>query len=225
MEQLDDAANPRGLAEFIGSEDLPSLSAGTAIATSEGAIPASWLRAGDLVVTRDRGLQPVLAVGLVELSREYLLDNPGNWPDRVEPGALGPGLPSARLVVSPWQRLLLRGSELQLHFGLTEALVAARHLIGWPGIECDMPEAGMADYQILFERHEIILADGCWTESLFLDSAGLAALRSDGSPVFARLGAGHGRLARPELQEWEAALLTPPAARASSNAGELRLTA
>lgn len=195
------------LGVFYGIESMPHISSGTSIATQEGAIPAGWLRVGDLVVTRDLGLQPILAIGHIEMTCTMLKDRPGLWPVEIAPGALGQGKPTERLIVSPWQRIHVRKGQSPMG---DEALVAARHLIGWPGIEAVMPAQAMSSYQILFKNHELILADGQWVESLCLSQSHLGQLCADDAHIFADFR-GHRRLVRPELCPRDAAQLVPPA--------------
>ncbi|MGO4914152.1 Hint domain-containing protein [Pseudogemmobacter sp. W21_MBD1_M6] len=40
-------------------EAMTGFTAGTMITTLDGLIPVEWLRAGDRILTRDRGFQPV----------------------------------------------------------------------------------------------------------------------------------------------------------------------
>jgi hypothetical protein len=65
---------------------------------------------------------------------------------------------------SPNHRMLMAGSSTQLLFGETEVLIAAKHLVGRPGI-CNMQLGQVSYVHLMFERHEILLADGSWTES------------------------------------------------------------
>ena len=60
--------------------------------------------------------------------------------------------------------------------GEDEVLVAAKHLVGMDGVE--QVAAGAVSYiHILFERHEIVCADGAWSES-FQPSRRMLALES-----------------------------------------------
>ena len=82
-------------------------------------------------------------------------------------GALGAGSPNRDLVVSPQHRVLVRSRIAHRLFKDGEILVAARHLIGLPGIEVTVPADGITYFHLLFDRHEIVMSDGAWSESLF----------------------------------------------------------
>jgi len=55
-------------------------------------------------------------------------------------------------------------ARAEMGFGEGEVLVAATHLVGLPGVEQVLPQ-GVAYIHLLFDAHEIIEADGTWTES------------------------------------------------------------
>jgi len=83
-------------------------------------------------------------------------------------------VPSADLLVSPNHRILaaLPGQPLT---DSTERLWQARNLLGRAGIA--QADCRAVDYiQILLGRHELVLADGCWSESFQPTGARLAAL-------------------------------------------------
>lgn len=217
------ATPPHGAERIVPRDDdlaaLACLTAGTAIATAEGAVPAGWLRPGDLVVTRDRGLQPLRWLGRVDCAVESLRRDPALWPVRIEAGALGTAGPSTPLTASPSCRLVLRSAEIGLLFGLDEASVAVGDLVGWAGVEPEMPTTGHVYFQLLFDRPEVILADGLWCESLWLgDRAGAAWQGARGGPD----AEAHRRRARPALARWEAHLLSPPAPAGAAAAQQRR---
>lgn len=200
---------------------LPCLSAAAEVATGEGLVPAGWLRPGDLVLTRDSGLQPILWIGRCRLTRAEALARTEAWPVHLAPGALGHGAPPAPLTVAPAHRLLVRGAELQQHLGLIEAFAAARDLAGRPGVEVVAPHGPLDLYLILLDRHEAIVAGGLWVESLHpadipaevLSMPGAGRLR-DLAAAAAATGA---RATRPVLAAWETVFL--PATTEAAGAG------
>lgn len=137
---------------------LACFAAGTRVLTPTGERAIETLRAGDLVVTLDHGAQPIRWIGRTET-----LGRGNHAPIRIEAGALG-NLHALR--VSPQHRMLIAGGSAELQFGEPEVLVAARHLVGQPGISA--APCGQVSYvHILFDRHELVLAEGTWAESFF----------------------------------------------------------
>lgn len=127
------------------------LAAPTRVLTPRGPRPALTLRPGDLVWTRDHGYQPLRHV-LRHAGQEPLLHLP-------------PALTGGRrgLVLSARHRLLLASPRLELWTGATEALAPALALRGLARVCPPQPLVNL-----LFDRHEIIAAEGVLVESLHL---------------------------------------------------------
>lgn len=167
--------------------------AGTLIRTPDGDRPVQDLVAGDLVVTLDNGAQPLRWIGSQWLGDDVLTRNPRFCPIRIAAGALGYGLPATDLIVSPQHRVLVRSKVAMRMFGAAELLVAAKHLTEVEGVAQFHPDGGIQYHHILFDRHEIIFANGAETESLLpgpeaLKSLGAAA-RDELFAIFPELGA------------------------------------
>ncbi|MEO8244455.1 MAG: Hint domain-containing protein, partial [bacterium] len=143
---------------------LPCFTSGTLIRTGRGLVAVETLVAGDLVVTRDHGLQALRWVGSRQLSVADLIVQPALQPVRISAGALGGGLPERDMMVSAQHRMLVEGARAEMLFGEAEVLVAATHLTGLPGVEQVLP-MGLTYLHLLFDAHELIEADGAWTES------------------------------------------------------------
>ncbi|MBV7409184.1 Hint domain-containing protein [Maritimibacter sp. DP1N21-5] len=153
----------------------------TRIRTPEGDKKVVRLRPGDLVETLDHGPQPIRWVAMRRLGPLELRANPAIRPIRVARGALGGGLPARDVLLSPQHRVLVRSRLAMQMFGTTEVLVAVRALVGLPGIEVAEDVGGVIYVHLLFDAHEVILADGAPMESLFLgagarDAVGQVAL-------------------------------------------------
>lgn len=151
------------------------------IETDRGPDPAGRLAVGDLVHTRDAGLQPIRWIGSSRLSAAQLAANPRLRPIRIRAGALGDGLPSTDLVVSPQHRVLVRSRIAQKMFGTDEVLVAAKQLCQLDGIDIAEDLDSVTYVHFLFDDHQIVFSNGAETESLFtgdvaLNSVGPAAL-------------------------------------------------
>lgn len=71
--------------------DVPCFSAGTLIRTAQGEVAIETLKVGDMVETRDNGLQPIRWVGSVHLGPQDLQRAPNLRPIRIRAGALGRG--------------------------------------------------------------------------------------------------------------------------------------
>jgi hypothetical protein len=149
---------------------------GTFIKTIDGERFIENLSVGDLVFTQDSGYQPIRWIGNRRLSRVQLVANPKLKPIRIEAGALGNGLPERDLLVSPQHRILLRNIVVINMFGVSELLMPAIKLLALPGVDIEEDCAGVEYYHMLFDRHEIIFANGSPTESLFTGPEALKAV-------------------------------------------------
>ncbi|TWI37078.1 Hint domain-containing protein [Paracoccus sulfuroxidans] len=141
---------------------------GTLIETASGPRAIEGLAVGDLVLTRDHGPQPIRWIGGARLSQARLQLMPKMQPIRIRKDALGRCMPQQDLLVSPQHRVLIRSVIARRMFGAEEVLVAAKHLTGVPGIETVCPAEGVSYFHILLDRHELIRANGSWSETLFL---------------------------------------------------------
>ena len=165
VEFLDGSGAVIGSMSFTGIETvIPCFTPGTMITTQCGEVLVEDLQAGDLVMTRDNGLQPLRWVGRRQLSLADLIVNPALRPVEIAKGALGHDLPIRDMKVSPQHRMLIEDGRAEMLFGDAEVLVAATHLRVLPGIE-ERLTAGVTYIHLLFDRHELICANGAWTES------------------------------------------------------------
>ena len=183
---------------------FPCFAAGTLIEAEGGPRPVETLRAGDLVLTADHGLQPVRWAGQRAVTgRDQMA------PILIRAGALGN---YRDMRVSPQHRMLVADWRAEMYFARTQVLVAAKHLVNGTTIRpapCDR----ITYVHLAFDRHEVIFAEGCPTESLHLAAESLAAL---GPAALAELRAIFPELAqdapRPQtartcLRGWEGALV------------------
>jgi hypothetical protein len=145
---------------------------GTAITTLRGKRPVEDLTQGDKILTRDRGFQPLLRSGRRDLSTGLLERNPDLKPVRIKAGSLGPHLPDRDLIVSPKHRLLTTDKTLLADVPNTEGLIEAHALLGRPGIETPRLTP-LTFIHLLFEQHEVVLAENTWTESFHSGSCPL----------------------------------------------------
>lgn len=144
------------------------LASGTRIATPKGDRAIDTLNAGDLVLTLDRGPQPILWAGQRKLT--FPESPPRQKPVLIGRGRLGAGLPRRDLILSPQHRLLVFHGESR------QALVKSRKLSELPGIR-GMPGRRRVTYHtVLLPRHEIIFAEGAAVETFYPGPVGLGML-------------------------------------------------
>lgn len=165
VEFLDAGGIVIGTMTFTGIETvIPCFTPGTMISTEFGDRRVESLRPGDRVATRDNGVQTIRWIGRRELSLADLIVKPTLRPVEITKGALGNALPTRDMKVSPQHRMLIEGPRAEMLFGEAEVLVAATHLTVLEGIEAKLT-AGVTYIHVLFDRHEIICANGAWSES------------------------------------------------------------
>lgn len=146
------------------------------ILTPTGMVPIETLTIGDMVMTRDHGPQPIRWIGATRVTKLQLERAPNLAPFRVKAGCFGPGLPMADLTLSPQHRLLTGGALLENLFGEREMLIAVKHLAHVPKVQQPKVKTGVTYRHILFDRHEIIYANGMPTESLLIGQEARAKL-------------------------------------------------
>ncbi len=138
-----------------------SFSRGTQITMASGIQkPIEELVVGDMVLTRDDGPQAIRWIGqsTVRAVGEFA-------PIRIKAGTLHN---EHDLIVSPDHRLFVYQRFDALGAGRKEVLVRARHLVN--GDTVVRQHGGFVDYfQILFDRHHIIFAEGISAETFLVD--------------------------------------------------------
>ncbi|MAQ86283.1 MAG: hypothetical protein CMH12_24315 [Maritimibacter sp.] len=139
-----------------------SFTRGTRITMADGAQrPIEDIRPGDSVLTRDSGAQTVRWVG-----QQTVRASGAFAPITIAPGALNNEGP---LKLSPNQRLFVYQREDTLGAGRSEVAIKAEYLVN--GETVTRGNGGFVEYfQILFDAHEFIFAEGIATESLALDT-------------------------------------------------------
>lgn len=143
---------------------------GTLIETPEGPRFIETLREGDLVTTLDSGPCPIRWTGAHRMAGT----GPGA-PVFIRAGTLG----NLRdLFVSQNHRMLLSGARAELLFGQSEVLVAAKHLVNGTTIRI-APRGEIEYHHFLLDRHEIVFAEACPSESLFPGNETLKSVDDD----------------------------------------------
>ena len=139
---------------------LPALTAQVPIMTDRGERPAGSIRRGDVVITDEGGQVPVLQV-----VRRTVPARGSFRPIRLR----APYFKLSRdIVVSPQQRLVMHGSEVEYMFGREAVLVPARHLVNdRSAFVANGPDL-VTYHHLLLPGHEAVLAAGCSLESLYI---------------------------------------------------------
>ncbi|MDE9450754.1 Hint domain-containing protein [Aliiroseovarius sp. Z3] len=177
----------------------------TMILTDRGERPIQDLRPGDMVVTRDNGLQPIRWMGQKTVSGMGKLA-----PIQIAQGLFGNDKP---LLVSPQHRMVYSGHEAALLFAQREVMVPAKHLLDGKDVVVK-PTDQVTYFHMMFDRHEVVFANKAATESFHPGHEGLGAIdakaREELFGLFPELRADprhYGDTARMVLRSYEARAL------------------
>lgn len=150
----------------------PCFVRGALIRTPQGAIRVETLKAGDMVMTRDNGFQPLRWIGFSRIAAQDLATDTRRYPIRVRAGALGTDIPARDCYFSRQHRLLVASMD-----DPDGVLIPVKDLIGQHGIELADDWQGHIDYfHMLIDGHEIVFSDGMQCESLLLTEYSLSLL-------------------------------------------------
>ncbi len=196
---------------FVNLNMVPCFVAGTLIETHEGKMPVEVLEAGDMILTRDQGYQPLRWIGQREMAATGKMA-----PIEIAANTFGQ---HSLLRVSPLHRILLQDEMAELLFGESEVLVAAKELVNDQTVR--VREGGDVTYvHLLFDRHQIVVSNGLESES-FLPGGQITNLFEEEAiaeicALFPELdpqtGEGYSKSARRILRKYEAELLLGSAA-------------
>lgn len=164
---IDRETGPKRLAESASV----AFTRGTHITMGDGRqVPVEDLVPGDRVLTRDSGVQEVRWVGMETMRAEGAFA-----PITIAKGALNN---DHALTVSPNHRLFIYQRVDAVRAGQRELLVRAGLLVN--GTSVTQSPGGFVDYvQVLFDKHEIIYAEGIAAESHFVDDTTRPALPAE----------------------------------------------
>ncbi len=149
------------------SEDIICFTAGTLIKTPRGERRIETLCPGDTVLTLDNGPQPLRWIG-----KETVRASGNLAPIRFAKTAFGG---HRDLLVSPQHRMLFRGPTAEMLFGRREVLAPAKSLVDEYSVTTEF--GGMVTYvHLLFDRHQIVFANGIPSESFYPGTSELESL-------------------------------------------------
>ena len=159
---------------------------GTVIDTCQGPRRIEDLREGDQIWTADNGAQTIRWIWRGTIALDHVGET--GFPVLIKAGALAPGVPHADLIVSPQHRILVGGSgQLGDHFE-DEVFVPSKSLTNLPGIRFLRGRKSMHWVHFSCDRHEVVRANKCWSESLYL---GPMVMRKLPRNLRAKVGAEH----------------------------------
>ena len=104
--------------------------AGANLRTPCGPRRVEYLRQGDLVVTRDNGLQPVRMIWTRTVTASEIAADPSLAPVTLKPRAIAPMMPQKEVAVGGGHRLLIPGWRLGDENSTENSLVAQRDFTG-----------------------------------------------------------------------------------------------
>lgn len=139
---------------------IPCFTPGALIITDMGERPVEDIRPGDRVLTADNGFQPVRWVGCRTLDAADLAARPELKPVVIRKGAFGN---ARKMLVSPQHGFVMKTDS-------GERLIRAKHaaeLYGGQIARIDRTCEAVTYVHIMFDRHEIVFAEGTRTEAFY----------------------------------------------------------
>jgi autotransporter passenger strand-loop-strand repeat protein len=127
---------------------------GTRILTPTGEVAVETLAIGDRVMTRFQAIQRVKWIGRQSYAAQFVKTNRDQIPVCIQAHALGDHQPARDLHVSPGHSLLIGNT-----------LVLAKALVNGITITQDHVPDRIDYFQIEFETHDCVVAEGTWAES------------------------------------------------------------
>ncbi|MAZ22513.1 Hint domain-containing protein [Roseovarius sp.] len=188
---------------------------GTLIETAEGPRAIETLRPGDLIETRDHGLQPLRLLPSRHIDAEELQQRPNLRPVRLRADSIAPGVPSRDTLVSPQHRILSQSLIARRLFGKDEVLVAAVALTKLPGIEQAEDLDEITYIHLVLDEHQVVTGDGLASESFYCGPNAMQALSPE---ALAELQA-----VFPDMKDWAPGHMPPRARPFALGAGRREL--
>ena len=141
--------------------------AGTLIETALGPRPVETLQVGDLIPTQSDGVQPLRWCA----GRRFKAEG-SRAPIVFAPGVVGN---SATFAVSPQHRIQVSDWRAQLWCGADRVLVPAKAFVNGTTV-CQKAGGYVSYHHIMFDTHQIVMADGVASESFHPGAQGIMGL-------------------------------------------------
>jgi hypothetical protein len=149
------------------AENRLGVARGTHVMTSKGEIPVERLTVGTRVITRDHGMQIVR-----HISSEKMTVSKENAPVLFRRDSIKN---NRDLIVSADHRIVLKGAEAMMLYGVKEVLIPAHKLVN--GETIVRAVAGEVEFfQIVTDQHEVLYCEAAANESFMPDENGVNAL-------------------------------------------------
>lgn len=167
--------------EPVEKAGATGLCAGSNLRTPCGERRVEFLRQGDLVVTRDCGLQPVRLIWTQTVTAAEIAADPSLAPIVIRPRAVGPMMPKKTVSIGAAHRLLVPGWRLADEEDATSCLVPARDITEISDESfIDRSPDEVTYYNVVFDEHVVFCANGLPVESF---SPNAEALKKAPKPV------------------------------------------
>jgi Ca2+-binding RTX toxin-like protein len=152
--------NNNGAALTASDFDLACYCAGTRIMTDRGEVAVEGLSIGDRVTTVNGVTRPVKWIGQRAYAGRFANGNQKTLPVCFKAGSLADGLPKRDLWVSPNHAMYIDGILIQ-----AEDLVNGDNVVQSATVEI------VRYFHIELESHDVILAEGAWSETFIDDGS------------------------------------------------------
>ena len=115
------------------------------------------MRAGDLIVTRDNGLQSVRMVWTRTVTAAEMSADPSLAPVRLKPRAIGPMMPQRDLLLAGAHKVLVPGYRLADIPDTKCCLIAARDIAEVSDVAfIDKSHDEITFYNLVFDDHQVL---------------------------------------------------------------------
>lgn len=140
---------------------------GTYVMTARGEMPVERLSVGDRVITRDHGMQAIRWIGS---EKKHVTAE--NAPVLFKKGAIKN---NRDFIVSADHRIVFKGAEAMMLYGVKEVLIPAQKMVNDDTIV--RATGGEVEFfQIVLDQHEVIYCEAAAAESFMPDENGIAVL-------------------------------------------------
>ncbi len=152
---------------------------GTLIETDQGPRAVETLTPDTRIALATGGFAPLRLNLLSPVSASQMRESENLRPVRISAGALGIGLPARDLLVSRQHRMQVSSPIAARMFGQSDVLIAAIRLTELPGIYVDNDVKALNYHHLVFDPHQVVLAEGAPSESFYVGREAIGALNPE----------------------------------------------